>query len=68
MVNSRELKAAMVRKGLTQKQVAQELHITTRTLSLKLKKGVFGSDEIEALMSILDIKDPMPIFFSHVVT
>ena len=37
-------------------------------MSFTIKKGVFGSDEIEALMSILDIKDPMPIFFSHVVT
>ncbi len=64
MVNSNELKAAMVRKGLTQKDVAEKLNIAPRTLSSKLNKGIFGSDEIEALMALLDIKDPMPIFFA----
>lgn len=68
MVNANELKAAMVRKGFTQKQVAEKLNITPRTLSTKLRKGVFGSDEIELLMSLLEINDPMPIFFSKTVT
>lgn len=64
MVDSNELKAAMVRKGLTQKEVAKKLHIAPRTLSSKLRKGIFGSDEIETLMVVLDIRDPMPIFFA----
>lgn len=64
MVNANELKAAMVRKGLTQKEVAAKLHITPRTLSSKLSKGIFGSDEIENLMAILEIQDPMPIFLA----
>lgn len=68
MVNANELKGAMVRKGFTQKQVAEKLNITPRTLSTKLRKGVFGSDEIELLMSLLEINDPMPIFFSKTVT
>lgn len=68
MVNSNELKAAMVRKGLTQKDVAKQLKITPRTLSTKLNKGVFGSDEIEQLIIMLDINNPMPIFFAHKVT
>ena len=63
MVNINELKAAMVRKGLTQCQVAEKLGITPRTLSNKLRKGVFMSDEIENMIEILDIRDPMPIFF-----
>ena len=62
MVNANELKAEIVRKGYTQKQVAEKLNITPKTLSVKLRKGVFGSDEIEALMIILDINDPVPIF------
>ena len=55
-------------KGLTQKQVAKELDITPKTFSLKLKKGVFGSDEIEAMINLLDISDPVPIFFTQDVT
>lgn len=68
MVNSNELKAEIVRKGYTQKQVAERMNISTKTLSNKLRKGVFGSDEIEQLMSILEIKDPVPFFFSQIVT
>ena len=63
MVNINELKAAMVRKGLTQCQVAEKLGITPRTLSNKLRKGVFMSDEIESMIEMLEIRDPMPIFF-----
>lgn len=68
MVNANELRAAWVRKGLTQKEVAEKLNIAPKTLSAKLHKGVFGSDEIECLMHLLDIKDPMPIFFAKSVT
>lgn len=68
MVNVNELKAAMVRKGMTQCDVAKKLNISPRTLSNKLKRGVLGSDDIEKLMVILDINDPVPIFFAHKVT
>lgn len=64
VVNTNELKAAIVRKGFTQKDVAKRLNISSRTFSSRLKKGIFGSDEIEALMFILDIHDPVPIFFA----
>lgn len=63
-----ELKGAIVAKGLTQKEVAKELGITPRTFSLKLKAGVFGSDEIESMMKLLDIKDPRRIFFGIKLT
>ncbi|MFR2018883.1 MAG: DUF739 domain-containing protein [Eubacterium sp.] len=62
MLNTNELKAAMVRKGLTQKDVADSLNISAKTLSNRISRGVFGSDEIECLMKLLDITDPMPIF------
>ena len=68
MVNSNELKAEIVRKGFTQKEVAEKMNISAKTLSNKLRRGVFGSDEIEQLMSILEIADPVPIFFSQRVT
>lgn len=64
MVNAKELKAEFVRNGFTQKEVALKLNISERTLSSKLKKGVFGSDEIETLMKLLKINNPVPIFFS----
>ncbi len=68
MVNVIELKAQMVRKKYTQEQLANELGITSRTLSNKFKSGVFGSDEIEKMISILEIKDPVGIFFAKTVS
>lgn len=62
MVNANLLRAEWVKKGLNQKQVADLLGICEKTLGMKLKKGVFLSNEIEALISALDIENPMPIF------
>ena len=45
------------------KDVAIELGITPKTFYLKMKKGVFGSDEIEKMIDFLDINDPKAIFF-----
>lgn len=63
-----ELKGKIVAKGLTQKEVAEALDIAPKTFGLKLKAGVFGSDEIEKMMKILEIKDPRYIFFGIKVT
>ena len=34
----------------------------------KVKKGVFGSDEIEAIVDYLEIEEPVSIFFPNWVT
>ncbi len=68
MVDINSLKAAIVKKGLTQEKVAKMMNISPRTFSSRMTKGVFGSDEIELLMNILDIDDPVSIFFAHAVT
>lgn len=68
MVNSNKLKGLIVSNGLTQKDIAEKLGMTPKTFSLKLKKGVFGSDEIEIMIKLLDISDPVPIFFADDVT
>lgn len=68
MIDINGLKAAMVKKGLTQREVANKLGMSQRTFSARLAKGVFGSDEIEKLMNILDISNPVEIFFAKDVT
>lgn len=68
MVNTNLLRAEWVKKGLTQDQVAKELGICGKTLTDRMKKRCFRSNEIEMLISFLDIKDPMPIFFAKEVT
>lgn len=68
MLDVNGLKAAIVKKGLTQKDVADKLGMSQKTFSTRLSKGVFGSDEIEKLMSILDIPNPVEIFFARKVS
>ncbi len=63
MINVDALRAEWVKNGLKQYEVASILNMTPKTFSLKLKKGVLGSDEIETLISSLHISNPMPIFF-----
>lgn len=63
MIDVNSLKAEWVRRGLCQKDVAEMIGVTSKTLGLKLKKGVLGSDEIEILIRKLDIKNPIDIFF-----
>ena len=68
MIRVRALKAAMVKQGLTQAEVARYLKMSSGAFSARLKRGVFGSDEIEAMTSLLDIQNPMEIFFSQEVS
>ena len=68
MVNTKEIKACMVRKELTQREVAEKLNMSEKTFYLRMKNGVFGSDEIEILIELLGIDDPMSVFFTQTVT
>ena len=49
-------------RGKTQNEVAKALGITPKTFFLKLKKRVFGADEIEVMIDYLSIGDPLSIF------
>lgn len=68
MVDINRLKGAIVTKGKTQEDVAKRLNMAPKTFYLKMKKGVFGSDEIEAMIEYLEIPDPMSVFFAKEVT
>lgn len=68
MIDRNKLRAAWVSKGFTQERVAKEVGISNKTFSLKMKKGVFGSDEIEKMIDFLDISDPVNVFFAKRVT
>lgn len=64
MIKTNELKGLIVIKGYTQKKIASEIGITPKAFYDKMKKGVFKSNEIEALINKLDIKNPTEIFFA----
>lgn len=62
MVDTNRLKGVIVQNGKTQGDVAERIGITPKTFYAKMKKGVFGSDEIEKMIDFLNIDDPMQIF------
>lgn len=68
MLNVPEFKAAMARKGYTQKALSEILGISEKTFGDRLKKRRFGTEEIEQLIPVLEIDDPMHIFFDGLVT
>lgn len=68
MLDVKSLKAEMVRKGYTQARLAEEIGISPRTFSNKLKSGDFGCKEMEIMIDALALKEPMSIFFAKQVT
>lgn len=68
MLNRNALRAEIVRNGLTQKDIAKIIGISEKTFILKMKKGVFGTDEAEAMIKALGITNPISIFFAEEVT
>ncbi|MPW26228.1 DUF739 domain-containing protein [Alkalibaculum sp. M08DMB] len=68
MIKTNELKGIITKNGLTQKQIAGKIGITPKTFYEKMKKGVFGSDEIQIMIDFLGIENPSEIFFTKQVT
>ncbi|WP_308533247.1 helix-turn-helix domain-containing protein [uncultured Peptoniphilus sp.] len=67
-MNVNKLKGLFAEKGYTQQDIAKELGITPNTLRKRMKDEIFNSDEINILIEILEIKEPMEIFFANKVT
>lgn len=68
MIATDKLRGIISERGLSQRKVAETLGMTEKTFYTKMKKGVFDSDEIEAMISLLEIESPMQIFFANVGT
>lgn len=64
MIAINKLKAQMVLCGVNQEELAKKLGMTSKTLSLRMKKGLFTSVEMEIMIDILKIHEPAEIFFA----
>ncbi|WP_040328564.1 DUF739 family protein [Clostridium ihumii] len=63
-----KLKGKMVEKKYTQKSMAREIGITQQSLNAKLNnRSQFTLDEIVKIVNILEIEDPIEIFFTSCV-
>jgi len=62
MMDRAALKAEIVRNNLTQKQLAIEIGMSPATFVRRMKRGVFGTDEVERMIKRLHITNPAEIF------
>lgn len=65
MLNKALFKAELVKNGYTFKAMADEIGISERTFSKRVKTGDFGSSEIDIMISLLHLEDPRPVFFAQ---
>lgn len=66
MFDRRRFQAQMVLKGINGKELSEKLGINESTLYRKLNdNGNFSREEINKLINILDIDDPIAIFFAE---
>lgn len=64
MIRTDKLRGIIAQQNMSQCEVAKAIGITPKTFYSKMKSGVFGSDEIEAMIAVLKIQNPMDIFFA----
>lgn len=64
-MKTNKLRGIIVERGMTQQQVAQHLGMTPKTFYSKMKKGVFGTDEVQRMIELLHISDPVDIFLHN---
>ena len=68
MLNTNLFRSEMIKNGYTYKKMASELGMSERTFSKRVKSGDFGAAEIDAMIPLLNISDPIPMFFAQLVT
>lgn len=65
MINANLIRAKIVEKGLTQKQVAALIGMSEKTFSIKMNNGKFGLDEAQKMVDLLKIDKPEKYFFAN---
>ncbi len=64
MIKTDELRGIIAKRNKSQSDVAKAIGVSPKTFYMKMKKGVFGSDEIQIMIDDLGIDNPVEIFFA----
>lgn len=65
MVDTAKLRGIFAEHNDSVAKAAKVIGVTHDTMYRKMRKGVFGSDEIELLIEHYGIEDPVAIFFKR---
>lgn len=63
-MNTAKLRGIIAERGFSQREVAKQIGISEKTFYLKMKNGVFGTDEADKMIALLKIENPAAIFLS----
>ena len=64
-MNRNKLRGVIAERGFSQREVAEAIGISEKTFYLKMKKGVFRTDEAEKMIKLLSIENPAEIFLTQ---
>lgn len=65
MIMINQLKKMIQEKGYTQSEFAELLGSSSKALEKRIRRGKLGSQEMNLMIKILDIKNPAEIFFGN---
>lgn len=63
-MDTARLRGIIAEQGYSQRRVAKHLGISEKTFYSKMKKGIFGTDEVQCMVSLLKIENPGDVFLS----
>lgn len=64
-MKANKLIGLIAERGLSQAKVARAIGIRPETFYRKIKTGVFGTDEVQKMILLLHIDDPVDIFLDQ---
>lgn len=67
-MDTARLRGIIAERGFSQREVARRIGMTEKTFYTKMKNGVFGIDEADRMIALLNIDNPGAIFFEQDVT
>ena len=65
MINAPKLRGLIIERGFTQQDVALYIGISAKTFYDKMKTGKFKLNEIDKMVELLGLDDPVPVFFKQ---
>lgn len=63
-MDTAKLRGIITERGMSQRGVAKRIGMTEKTFYTKMKRGVFGTDEVDKMIVLLNIQNPADIFLT----
>ena len=64
-MDTARLRGIIAERGFSQREVAKRIGMAEKTFYTKMKIGVFGTDEADRMIELLNIENPASIFLSR---